>query len=162
MALSANLERICYGAPDGCVATGLHREVVIVTADKALVAENSNALGLLGVASGATLTLPPAAEGMVIEVGVSVARTSNSYKIITAAATQFLVGGYMAGDATVANSGDVFTLDGSTHVALTIDGDTKGGLVGGRLKFTAISSTVWYVEGLVVGAGTLATAAATS
>ena len=162
MALSSNLERLGYGGPDGCVATGIHREVITVTADTTLKAKQSGALVLLGVASGATLTLPTAAEGMQFDVSVSVSRTSNSYKIITAAATQFLLGAYMAGDATIATSGDVFTLDGSTHVALTIDGDTKGGLIGGHLRFTAISATQWYVEGLVVGTGTMVTAAATS
>lgn len=162
MALSSNLERLGYGSADGCVATGMHREIVTVTASTTLTAEQSGALVLLGVASGATVTLPAAAEGMWFEVGVTVSRTSNSYKIITGSAADFLVGAYMAGDATIATSGDIFTLDGTTHVALTIDGDTKGGLVGGRLKFTAISGTQWYVEGLVVGTGTMVTAAATS
>lgn len=162
MALSSNLERLGYGSPDGCVATGIHRQIITVTSNTTLTAEQSGALVLLGVASGATVTLPTAAEGMQFSIGVTVSRTSNSYKIITAGATQFLLGAYMAGDATIATSGDVFTLDGSTHVAMTIDGDTKGGLIGGLLTFTALSATQWYVEGLVVGTGTMATAAATS
>jgi hypothetical protein len=162
MSLSANLERLGYGSADGCVATGIHREVVTVTANTTLKAEQSGALVLLGVASGATVTLPTAKEGMQFDFSVSVSRTSNSYKIITASAAEFLLGAYMAGDATIATSGDVFTLDGSTHVALTIDGDTKGGLVGGHLRFTAISATQWYVEGLVIGTGTMVTAATTS
>jgi hypothetical protein len=162
MALGTGLERLNNGNPDGCVATGIHRQVVTVAESTTLKAEQSGSLVLLAVASGATLTLPTAAEGMQFDVSVSVSRTSNSYKIITAAATQFLVGAYMAGDATIATSGDIFTLDGSTHVALTIDGDTKGGLVGGHLRFTAISATQWFVEGLVIGTGTMVTAAATS
>ncbi len=162
MALSTSLERLGNGNPDGCCAPGFHREVVTVTSNTTLKAEQSGALVLLGVASGATLTLPAPSEGMQFDVSVSVSRTSNSYKIITNSASVFLLGAYMAGDATIATSGDVFTLDGSTHVALTIDGDTKGGLVGGHLRFTCISSTQWYVEGLVVGTGTMATAAATS
>jgi hypothetical protein len=162
MALSSTLERLNYGGPDGCVATGVHREVVTVAANTTLTAEQSGALVVLAVASGATLTLPTPKEGMQFDVGVSVSRTSNSYKIITNSASVFLVGSYMVGDATIATSGDVFTLDGTSHVALTIDGDTKGGLVGGKLRFTALSATQWYVEGLIVGTGTLATAAATS
>lgn len=161
MALSADLERLSYGGPTGCWAQGQHREVVTVTANTTLTAEQSGALVLLGVASGATVTLPAAAEGMQFDVGVTVSRTSNSYKIITASG-DFLLGAYMAGDAAIATSGDVFTGDGSTHVALTFDGDTKGGLIGGRLRFTAISGTQWYVEGMVVGTGTMATAFATS
>lgn len=162
MSLSTDLERLSYGGPTGCVAPGMHREVITVTASTTLTAEQSGALVLLGVASGATLTLPAPAEGMQFDVSVLVSRTSNSYKIITDAATTFLVGAYMAGDATIATSGDIFTLDGTSHVALTIDGDTKGGLVGGHLRFTCISATKWFVEGLVIGTGTMATAAATS
>jgi hypothetical protein len=161
MALSSTLERLSYKGDDGCVATGIHREVVSVTANATLTPAQSGALVVLAVASGATVTLPAAAEGMQFDVGVTVSRTSNSYKIICASG-DFLIGSYMAGDATIATSGDVFTGDGSTHVALTFDGDTKGGLVGGRLRFTAISSTQWYVSGDVVGTGTMATAFATS
>jgi len=161
MALSSSLERLGYGSPDGCVATGLHRQVIAVTASRTLLPEESGSLVTLGVASGATLTLPAAAEGMQFDVGVTVSRTSNSYKIICASG-DFLIGAYIAGDSAVATSGDVFTGDGSTHLALTFDGDTKGGLVGGRLRFTAISSTQWYVEGYIVGTGTMVTAFATS
>lgn len=161
MTIPSNLERLNYGGPDGCAITGLHREVLVVTASTTLTAENSGALVLLGVASGCTLTLPAAAEGMQIDVGVTVSRTSNSYKIICATG-DFLLGAYMAGDATIATSGDIFTGNGTTHLALTFDGDTKGGLIGGRLRFTAISSTQWYVEGLVIGTGTMADAFATS
>lgn len=161
MALSANLERLSYGAPTGCAAPGMHREVVTVTANKTLTPEQSGALVLLGVASGATVTLPAAAEGMQFDFSVSVARTSNSYKIICTSG-DFLLGAYMAGDATIATSGDIFTGNGSTHLALTFDGDTKGGLVGGHLRFTAISSTQWFVEGLVIGTGTMVDAFATS
>jgi len=162
MALSANLERLNYGSPDGCVATGQHREIVTVTSNTTLTKEQSGALVLLGVASGATLTLPAPQEGMYFDVGVTVTRTSNSYKIITDAATTFLVGAVMAGDATIATSGDVFEADGTTIVAVTMDGDTKGGFIGTTLRFVCISSTKWYVNGLVIGTGTMATPFATS
>lgn len=150
------------GRPDGCVATGLHREVITVTADRTLKAEESGALVVLGVASGCTVTLPAPAEGMQFTVGVSVTRTSNSYKIITDAATTFMVGAVMAGDATIATSGDVFEANGTTIVAVTMDGDTKGGFIGTTLRFTCINSTQWYVEGLVIGTGTMVTPFATS
>jgi len=99
---------------------------------------------------------------MQFDVSVSVSRTSNAYKIITSASTVFLLGAYMAGDATVATSGDIFTGNGTSHVAIDITGDTKGGLVGGHLRFTALSATQWFVEGLVIGTGTMETAFATS
>jgi hypothetical protein len=161
--ISANLERLNYGSADGCVATGLHREVISGQgATLTLLPEESGALVVLDRAAGCVVTLPTPVVGAEFEFRVTVSRTSNSYKIITAAATQFLVGSYLAGDATIATSGDIFTGDGTTHVALTFDGDTKGGLVGGCLVFTAISSTVWSVEGIAVGTGTMVTAFATS
>lgn len=162
MSLSANLERLNYGSAAGCAATGIHREVVSVTANTTLTAEQSGSLVLLAVASGATVTLPAPSEGMQFTIGTTVTRTSNSYKIITDAATTFLVGAVMAGDATIATSGDVFEADGTTIVAVTIDGDTKGGFIGSTLRFTCISSTQWYVEGLLIGTGTMATPFATS
>jgi hypothetical protein len=162
MAISANLERLNYGSADGCIATGLHRQVVLCTSNTTLTKEQSGSKVVLGVASGCTVTLPAPVEGMQFEVCVSVTRTSNSYKIITDAATTFLVGAVMAGDATIATSGDVFEADGTTIVAVTIDGDTKGGFIGSTLKFTCINSTQWFVEGLLIGTGTMATPFATS
>ena len=156
--IPTTIERLGYGSADGCIATGLYREVISVTSARTLLAEESGALVLLGVASGATVTLPAPQVGMQFEFSVSVQRTSNSYKIITSGATVFLLGAYMAGDATIATSGDVFTGDGSTHVAITIDGDTKGGFVGGSLVFTCISATQWFVSGDVIGTGTMVTA----
>lgn len=162
MAISTSLERLGYGGPAGCLAEGLHREVVLVTANTTLVAEQSGSLVVLGVASGATVTLPAPVEGMQFVIGTSVTRTSNSYKIITDAATTFMVGAYMAGDGTIATSGDVFEANGTTIVAVTMDGDTKGGFIGSTLTFTCINATQWYVEGMLIGTGTMVTAFATS
>lgn len=161
--ISANLERLSYGGADGCIATGLHREVIAeAVATRTLVAEESNALCLFDLAAGVVYTLPAPVKGMQFEFSTSVQRTSNSHKVITNSASVFLVGSYMAGDATIATSGDVFTGDGTTHRAITMDGDTKGGFVGGSLKFTALSSTQWMVSGDVVGTGTMVTAFTTS
>jgi hypothetical protein len=157
--INANLERLGYGAPSGCIATGQHREVISeAVATRTLVAEESGALCFFDLAAGVTYTLPAPVKGMQFDFSVSVTRTTNSHKIVTNAATVFLLGAYMAGDATIATSGDIFTGDGTSHVAITIDGDTKGGFVGGHLRFTALSATQWFVEGLVIGTGTMVTA----
>jgi hypothetical protein len=55
-----------------------------------------------------------------------------------------------------------FAFDGSTHVACTMNGTTTGGLIGTTLRFRAISTTVWFVTGVILGSGTIATPAATS
>lgn len=162
MTTPTTLERLSYGSSDGCLAMGLHREVITVAANTTLTKEQSGALVVLAVASGATVTLPAPVEGAQFTIGTSVTRTSNAYKIITDAATTFLVGAVMAGDATIATSGDVFEANGTTIVAVTIDGDTKGGFIGSTLRFTCINATQWYVEGLLIGTGTMVTAFATS
>lgn len=163
MAISTNLERLSYGGPTGCIATGLHRQVIqSVGATRTLLPEESGSLCMLDRAAGVVYTLPTPVEGMTFEFLASVAVTTNAYKIITAAATQFLVGKVFAGDETIASSGDIFTADGTTIVALSADGATKGGKIGETYKVVAISATQWAIDGVTHGAGTLATPFATS
>lgn len=163
MAISTGLERLNYGSADGCIATGVHRQVIqSVGATRTLLAEESGSLCLFDRAAGVVYTLPSPVEGMQFEFSTTVLLTSNAYKFITAAATQFLVGSVMGGSLTVADSGDVFQADGTTIVALSMNGSTTGGLVGGRIRVTAISTTQWVVEGDFVASGVVATPFATS
>ncbi len=156
-AISTNLEALSYQAPDGCIATGLHRQVIDgVGATRTLLPEESGALCLFDRAAGVVYTLPTPVAGMQFEFSSTVAVTSNAYKVVTAAGTQFLIGSVMAGSLTVADSGDVFQANGTTHRAISMGGSTTGGLIGGSIKFTAISSTQWVIEGDIVGSGTLA------
>lgn len=161
--IPATLERLNYDSPDGCIATGRHREVINgLGATRTLLAEESGALVMLDRAAGHVITLPAPAVGMEFEFLASVAVTTNAYKVITNAATVFLVGGVIMGDVTVAQSGDYFEADGTTIVALSANGSTTGGLLGERYKVTCISATQWAIEGVTHGAGTLATPFATS
>ena len=163
MTISTNLERLSYGAPSGCIAPGLHRQVIqSVGASRTLLPEESGALCLFDVASGIVYTLPTPVEGMDFEFLVTVAVTSNAHKVITAASTQFLLGGIIMGDVTVAQSGDYFEANGTTHVAISAAGSTTGGLLGERYRLVAISTTQWAIHGVCHGAGTLATPFATS
>lgn len=164
MALSANLERLSYGGPTGCAATGLHRQVIQgVGATRTLLPEESGSLCLFDRAAGVIYTLPTPAEGMWFEFEATVSVTTNAYKVVTAAvATQFLVGGVGILSLTVAEAGDFFVADGTTIAAISEDGATKGGLIGGSYRLIAISATQWAIRGITVGAGTLATPFATT
>lgn len=163
MAISTALERLTYGAPAGCIAPGQHRQVIqSVGATRTLLPEESGALCLFDVATGIVYTLPSPVEGMQFEFLVTVAVTSNAHKVITDAATTFMVGGVIMGDVTVATSGDYFEADGTTHVAISAAGTTTGGLLGERYVLTCISATQWAIHGVCHGAGTLATPFATS
>lgn len=161
--IPTTLEHLNYGGSSGCIATGLHRQVINgVGATRTLLPEESGALCLLDRAAGVVYTLPTPAVGMQFEFLATVAVTSNAYKVITDAATTFLLGGIIMGDVTIAQSGDYFEADGSTHVAISANGSTTGGLLGERYKVTCISATQWVIEGVCHGAGTLATPFATS
>lgn len=163
MAISTDLERLGYGSPAGCIATGQHVPVIqSVGATRTLLAEESGSLCLLDSASGVVYTLPTPVEGMYFDFSATVAVTSNAYKVVTAGASDYIVGNVLIGDTVVANSGDVFVADGTTIRAISEDGATKGGLVGGRYRLTAISGSKWLINGVTHGTGTLATPFATS
>jgi hypothetical protein len=157
------LESLSKQSTEGCVAPGLHQEVIqSVGATRTLKAEESGSLCLLDSAAGVVYTLPAPVAGMRFEFLVTVAVTSNAHKVITDAATTFMLGGVIMGDVTVATSGDYFEADGSTIVALSAAGTVTGGLLGERYQLTCISGTQWVIEGVCHGAGTLATPFATS
>ena len=157
------LVRAVPTTPDGSIVPGVHRQVIAeAVATRTLLPEESGALCLFDRAAGVVYTLPAPVVGMQFDFEVSVAVTSNAHKVITDAATTFLLGGVVSGNLTVAASGDVFQANGTTHVAISQNGTDTGGLIGGRLSFTAISSTQWMVSGINVGSGTNADPFATS
>ncbi len=126
-------------------------------ATRQLLASESGALCIFGVATGVVYTLPTPVKGMQFEFLATVAVTSNSYKVITKTiASEFLLGGVGAISYAVAEGGDTFSANGTNIVAITEDGATKGGLIGDHFTVTAISSTQWAITGVIVGAGTLA------
>ena len=164
MTASTALEVLGTGRAEGTRLRGLHREIISgVGATRTLLAKESGALCLFDRAAGVVYTLPTPVEGMQFEFLATVAVTSNAYKVITATpASQFLLGGVIMGDVTVAQSGDYFEADGTTIVAISEDGATKGGLLGDHFVLTAVSTTQWVIHGVLHGAGTLATPFATS
>lgn len=164
MTASTALEVLGTGRAEGTRLRGLHREIISgVGATRTLLAKESGALCLFDRAAGVVYTLPTPVEGMQFEFLATVAVTSNAYKVITETpASQFLLGGVIMGDVTVAQSGDYFEADGTTIVAISEDGATKGGLLGDRFVLTAVSTTQWVIHGVLHGAGTLATPFATS
>jgi len=127
--------------------------------------DDSGSTVLFDRAAGIVVTLPLAKVGTYYDFVVTTSVTSNSYKVITGAATELLIGGYTNVDTDTSNAVAVFTGNGSTHIAVTqaaASTNATGGLVGSRLRFTCVSLTRWEVEGIVLGAGTVATAFATS
>lgn len=150
------LEQLNSDKPEGCISRGQHREIITVGAAKTLVARDSGALCLLNIAAGSILTLPAPVVGMEFDVAVTVSVTSNAHSIGTDGAATFLGGGIQQMIDTTAVSEGQFG-DPTSDVILSMNGTTTGGLIGTTLRFTAISSTVWNVTGLVASSGTLST-----
>ena len=159
MVLSTNLEQLSYKSTDGCVAIGLHQLMIAAGSTKTLTSEDSGSLVLLDQADGSVITLPTPEEGIFFDFAVSVSVTSNSH-IIGGAAGEFLMGGLqMMIDTTAVSEGQF--LNGTSHLTLTHNGTTTGGLIGTNYRFVGVSATQWMVTGLCAASGTLATPATT-
>lgn len=122
----------------------------------------SGALCLFDRAQGVIYTLPTPVIGMYFDFATVVTVTTNAHKVVTKTiASQFILGILemnIAGSATtLAVQGN-----GSTHVAISMNGSTTGGVIGDMFRLTAISSTQWVASGLVSGSGSLASPYATS
>lgn len=131
-------------------------------ATRQLQDHESGALCLFDRAAGVTYTLPTPEIGMFFDFYTTVSRTSNAHKVVTKTpASEFLLGiinQVIATSATtLASQGD-----GSTHVAISMNGTTTGGVIGDQFRLTAISSTQWVASGIISGSGSLATPYATS
>lgn len=131
-------------------------------ATRTLSQDETGSTVLFDRAAGIVYTLPLAKVGTYFDFVVTTTITSNSAKVITGAATELLIGGYVNVDTDTSNAVAVFTGNGSTHIAVTQNGTTTGGILGTKLRFTCLSATRWMVEGFVQGNDVVATAFATS
>ncbi len=131
-------------------------------ATRTLNENESGSVCLFDRAAGIVYTLPTAKPGAHFDFIVTTSVTSNAAKVITGAGTELLIGGYTNVDTDTSNAVAAFDGNGSTHVAVSMNGTTTGGLQGTKLRFTCLSATRWMVEGIVRGSGVVATAFATS
>lgn len=152
------MEELGYKAPDGCIAHGLHREVISgLGATRTLKAEESGSLVVFDKADGTIITLPAPVIGLQFDFLISVAGTSNSYSIDTDAATTFIGGAVATVSTTVAQGGESFPATIASTVSCDFDAAVTGRLVGTAVTFTCISSTTWVCSGVMHGVGTLET-----
>lgn len=162
-AVPSSIPRATPGGPVALL--GGYRQVIDgVGATRTLAPEESGALCLFDRAAGVIYTLPAPslqAIGMTFEFLTTVTVTSNNAKVVTDAATSFLLGSVVS-----ANSGATTTTaypaNGTTIRSLTANGTTTGGTIGDRFKVTCISATQWAIDGQVIATGVTATPFATS
>ena len=115
---------------------------------------------VINKANGIAIALPAAVEGARIKFVFKTAITSNA-AVITA-----LSGDLLTGYSIVRNIADLdtfqagfsfFSADGTDDLTMTLNGGTKGGLVGDRIEFVGISATEWRVRAVLTGSGSLVT-----
>lgn len=160
MAAIPTIPRATPGGP--VAALGQFRQVIDgVGATRTLAPEESGALCLFDSAAGVVYTLPAPQVGMQFEFLTKVTITSNSAKVLTDATTTFMVGAAALLNNGAA-SGEAFSANGTTHRSVNGNGSTTGGIIGDRIRVTAISSTLWAVDAVMVQSGTAATPFATS
>jgi hypothetical protein len=148
-------------------SSGSLSPIVDVTASTlAPTASQSKTVFLLDRAAGVTVTLPVPTPGIEFNFVVVTTVTSNNYKIITDAGTTLLAGIAVSGLTNTANK--QWVADGSTDVAVTMNGTTTGGIIGSSVSLRAVQynagspSGLWIVTGMIVASGTTATVFTTS
>lgn len=135
---------------------------VVKNAATVLTAADNGAMCVWGAAAGYTYTLPTAAAGLWFDFVVAVTITSSAAKVITASASEFILGSFLqipdsAAQITAQNA------NGTTIRAWSGNGSTTGGYAGDSFRLTAISATQWVISnGIGLATGTEATPFATS
>ena len=126
-----------------------------------LTASQSGSTALFDRAAGIVYTLPAPEVGLLYRFFVSTTITSNAAKIITSAATVYLLGNVLSNTAaatpSAADGPKTFAGNGSSHIAISMSGSTTGGIIGTWIECECISSTLWAVRGVVCASGTIAT-----
>jgi len=111
---------------------------------------------IVNKADGAAIVLPSAIAGARITILIGTLITSNTTTIT--AASGDLIKGYAFLEATdAANNKTMFIPDASDDLIITLNGGTRGGLVGDRIELVGISATEWRVRATLSHTGTAAT-----
>jgi hypothetical protein len=140
------------------------RPIITLTAARTLSEDQSGAVVVLNAAAGFTVTLPAAcANGTFFDFVVGVTVTSVGAKVITGAATELMVGNIISTDTDSADAIASWKSHvGASNISFTLNGTTRGGLIGDRIIVTKITSTTWQVTGTTLATGVVATPFATS
>lgn len=134
---------------------------VVKTAAATLTAADSGAFCFFNSAAGDLYTLPTAAAGLWFDFAILVTITSNAAKVITASASEFLLGGFrQSTDGTYVTA--EHAANGSTIRAISMNGSTTGGFAQDWWRVIGISATQWAIYGFGRANGTEATPFATS
>jgi hypothetical protein len=113
-------------------------------ATRTLTKAESGSTVLMDSAAGQVFTLPATFPGMEFTFLVTVDLTAAAYAFVTDGA--FLVGS-IEGAVEGAATGEVHFANGTTHVGVSMNKTTTGGLIGGSMTVSGLSSTLCKIEG---------------
>jgi len=132
--------------------------VAIVATDALTPAEHANRTVTIAKLAGLTLTLPAATgTGDVYKIVVALTNTSSAYVIQVANATDEFAGTVIQTDADTSDTLASYpALDADGFDTVTMDGSTKGGIIGDMYTFTDIAAGRFLIEGVVTCTGTAA------
>ena len=125
-------------------------------ATRTLTKAESGANVLFNRAAGIVYTLPAPVPGTKFTFIVTVDLTSNAYTVNTSAASVFIVGS-LNGAIEAAATAEMHFANGTTHIGISMNKTTTGGLIGGIFTLECISSTLWMVTGTTSCTATPAT-----
>lgn len=143
--------------PSGAVSNTRNNTISGSGATVTLTAAQSGSTVLFDRAAGIVFTLPVPVVGMAFTFLTTVSVTSNNATVITDSGSTFILGSTLSLVAGGATTPFTSIGNGTSTIKVQSNGTTTGGLQGGCYNLYAISTTVWYVEGFLVGSGTLAT-----
>tara|TARA_R110002012_G_scaffold1863_9_gene9013 strand:- start:13586 stop:14875 length:1290 start_codon:yes stop_codon:yes gene_type:complete len=166
--LADGTDMLVTGGTNTSTATGktfsyLRNVSSITTATKVPSVADSGTIYTLDRAEGIAVTLPGLVPGLVFEFHITTTFTGN-LTITSAGSGQCYTGSVKnidkdeKGSVVALNEGIDTTgwnIPGLTDYILTLDGDTDGRFIGGKLKFTGLSTTKWHIEGTLFGDGTV-------
>lgn len=139
----------------GVVAITTFTTTTLTAAQSGSVVVNSEGTG------GANVVLPAPLPGMYFDYVLTAACSSGICAIDTDAATTFLVGGVTM-STFITSSSTQAVCNGTSHIAIKMNGSTQGGGLGSWLRFIAIDTAHWVVFGNLPSSGTVATPCSTT
>lgn len=140
----------------GGVVVGNKANVINASTTAVLTVAQSGSTVLFNAAAGFMVTLPAPVSGLNYNFVVATTPTSASHGIITNSSSVFLLG-QVLGVTNATGTVATFSGNGSTHIALRMNGTTTGGSLGTYINATAISTTQWLITGANYGSGTIVT-----
>jgi hypothetical protein len=124
-----------------------------------LLPSDSGSIVLFDAASQ-VYTLPAPSVGMYFDF-ISTITSSTNQEVDTDAATTFIGGTVQIATEAATPSGTIgpklFSANAASSVHIKMNGTTKGGIIGSSFRMVCVSSTLWYIEGNLLGSGTIVT-----